>query len=674
MKGLNRVTILIFFASLLPILSQAQYVALPTSDVGDGKFLSIAGDRVSGGLDNQKAVLWLNIPAGTTSFNVAVFDGDQGGFWDITYNNPDVSIWRLYADPQKSLTGGQLVDSWTSEEMLDNAWYTRSVIVSDIARSPGGGYLYRLEISWQNPATSDDLNGFKVGTDVGIITAVPGNRFYFIGATLNTPGDQDGPGADPPTSYDGVWDFYIWVPPGLSRITFQEGDADWGPNGAPPDNNTRRPEFAVGDNISFTIYGPDGSEMPLSPPGSQPSGNRQFVTHILNASDLGLQSLPSGVYRWHWDGVDMHNQTVIIPSFELSSQPPSPVPVAGIRIEPDLSQTAYPGQTISFTHTVSNDESFPDVINVTVSSPLGWQISLFKGDGVTPLVDSNNDGIPDIGSVPGGSSTNLILKVSIPSSAVGGTVSNITVTVQSASTSASDQARDTITVASYQGLSITPDNSGTAKPGQSIVYQHQVKNNESFQDTIELIPTSSRGWTVVLLDEDGNPLLDTNGSGSIDTGPIGAGAVKNIKLRLILPQDASPGTTDTLTLLARSATTSLSDTATDVTTVIEPDKPKIEVTKSADRSEAKPGDLVTYTITYRNTGTATAYNLVFTDLIPQNTEFVSASGSGASISYRHAPGGGFDSSPAQPVIEVRWTVASLAPGETGSLTLVVRVK
>ncbi len=674
MKDLSHVVVFTFLILLLPILSSAQYVALPTSDVGDGKFLCIAGNRVSGGIGNQKVVLWFNIPAGTATFNVAVFDGDQGGYWDITYNDPDVSVWRLYADPQKSPSGGQLVDSWTSEEMLDNAWYTRSVAVSDAARSPSGNYFYRLEVMWQNPATSDDLNGFKVGTDVGTIAAVPGSELCFIGATLNTPGDHDGPGADPPTSYDGTWDFYMWVPAGLKRITFQEGDADWGPSGAPPDNNTRKPEFAVGDNISFTIYGPDGNPMPVSPPGSQPSGNRQFVTHILDASDLGLETLPSGVYRWHWEGVDMHNQTIIIPSFDLFSQPPPPLPVAGVRIEPDLSQTAYPGQTLSFTHTVSNDESFPDVIDILISNPLGWQIFLFKSDGVTPLMDSNNNGIPDIGSVLGGSSANLILKVSIPSDVAKGTVSTITLTAQSSSTSASDQVQDTITVSSYQGLSITPDNSGTAKPGQSVIYQHQVENKESFQDTIELIPTSSQGWTVVLLDENDNPLVDTNGSGSVDTGLIGAGSSKNVKVQLIVPQNATPGTTDTLTLLARSATTSLSDSVTDVTTVTEPDKPEVEVTKSADKSTAKPGELVTYTITYRNTGTAIAHNLVFTDAVPQNTEFVSASGSGASITYRHTPGGQFDSSPAQPVIEVRWTITSLAPGETGSLTMVVRVK
>jgi uncharacterized repeat protein (TIGR01451 family) len=675
MKVFGCVVLLSFFA-FLSVSSFAQYIALPTSDTGDGKFLCIAGDRVSGGLKNQRLILWFNIPSYATGFTVAVFDGDQGGFWDITYGGANTSVWRLYADPTKSGSGGQPVDSWRSDEMIDNAWYTRAQTVSDIARSPSGNYFYRLEISWENPSASDDLNGFKVGTDVGTISTVPRTvvsrpMLWFIGATINTSSDDDGPGADPPTGYNGIWDFYVWVPAGLFEITFEEGDADWGPNGVPPDNNTKRPEFAVGDNISFTIYGPDGNQLSVSPPGSQLSEDKQYLPHFLEAST----SLKPGVYRWHWEGVDMHNQVVIIPPYEIFPQPPQPpLPVAGVKIEPDLSQTAYPGQTVTLNHTISNEEIYPDVIDISVSDSLGWKINLLKPDGITLIGDTDGDGVTDTGPISANSSTGVVLKVFIPSGVTPGTSNTIVLNINSSSTSATDQAQDIITIASYQGLDIRPDNSQTAKPGEAVIYQHQIENKEAFQDTVELIPTSSQGWMVVLLDENDNPLVDTNGSGSVDTGPIPAGSTKTIKLQLSVPQSAVPGITDTITLTARSATTSLSDTVTDMTTVSEPDKPQIEVVKSVDKTTAKPGELITYTITYRNVGAATAYNLSFTDSVPQNTEFVSASGIGATITYRHAPGGQFDSSPSPPVIEVKWTIASLAPGGSGSLTIVVRVK
>ncbi len=45
-------------------------------------------------------------------------------------------------------------------------------------------------------------------------------------------------------------------------------------------------------------------------------------------------------------------------------------------------------------------------------------------------------------------------------------------------------------------------------------------------------------------------------------------------------------------------------------------KPALEVTKTADRTSAKPGDVVTYTVTIKNTGTAAATGLKVSDILP----------------------------------------------------------
>jgi uncharacterized repeat protein (TIGR01451 family) len=70
-----------------------------------------------------------------------------------------------------------------------------------------------------------------------------------------------------------------------------------------------------------------------------------------------------------------------------------------------------------------------------------------------------------------------------------------------------------------------------------------------------------------------------------------------------------------------------SDTAT--TTVAAPD---MTVEKKANKAKANPGDIIEYTITYKNTGTGVAAHVWINDTIPADTTFVSSSINYTSIS------------------------------------------
>lgn len=63
-------------------------------------------------------------------------------------------------------------------------------------------------------------------------------------------------------------------------------------------------------------------------------------------------------------------------------------------------------------------------------------------------------------------------------------------------------------------------------------------------------------------------------------------------------------------------------------TVIIQFKPKLVLTKSADRDQVEAGGSVTFTLHYENTGNADAPNVVLEDPIPAGTSFLSASGGG----------------------------------------------
>jgi uncharacterized repeat protein (TIGR01451 family) len=84
-------------------------------------------------------------------------------------------------------------------------------------------------------------------------------------------------------------------------------------------------------------------------------------------------------------------------------------------------------------------------------------------------------------------------------------------------------------------------------------------------------------------------------------------------------------------------------------------QPNITLVTTVDRTDAKPGDIVTYTVTYKNNGEGAASNVVVSCDIPVNTTYVA--GSGGTLK------GG----------QVTWTIPTLAVGGNGLVTFKVTV-
>lgn len=79
-------------------------------------------------------------------------------------------------------------------------------------------------------------------------------------------------------------------------------------------------------------------------------------------------------------------------------------------------------------------------------------------------------------------------------------------------------------------------------------------------------------------------------------------------------------------------------------------QPDLEITKTVDKSTARPNDVLTYTITVKNTGTENATNVVVTDTLPKDLSFVHATGR-----------------------TMTWSVGTIKPGSSQNLTVEVRV-
>lgn len=81
------------------------------------------------------------------------------------------------------------------------------------------------------------------------------------------------------------------------------------------------------------------------------------------------------------------------------------------------------GGVATFNNYVWNTGNIADTYNLAIGSsnlPAGSVVEFFRADGVTPVLDSNGDGIPDTGSLPVGQSLPIVVKVRFPASYTGG--------------------------------------------------------------------------------------------------------------------------------------------------------------------------------------------------------------------------------------------------------------
>lgn len=85
-----------------------------------------------------------------------------------------------------------------------------------------------------------------------------------------------------------------------------------------------------------------------------------------------------------------------------------------------ITASAVPqGGELKFTNYVWNTGNTTDRFNLTLTGstfPAGSQIEFYRADGVTPLLDSNGDGIPDTGLLAANTNIPVVVKVRFPSS------------------------------------------------------------------------------------------------------------------------------------------------------------------------------------------------------------------------------------------------------------------
>jgi len=90
-------------------------------------------------------------------------------------------------------------------------------------------------------------------------------------------------------------------------------------------------------------------------------------------------------------------------------------------------------------------------------------------------------------------------------------------------------------------------------------------------------------------------------------------------------------------------------------------QPIITLTKSVDQTQAYPGNILTYTITYKNVGNKEAKEAIIEDKIPSQTTYLLGSATN---------NGNYDSTNNK----IIWNIGNLQPGQSGSLSFKVKVE
>ncbi len=187
-----------------------------------------------------------------------------------------------------------------------------------------------------------------------------------------------------------------------------------------------------------------------------------------------------------------------------------------------------------------------------------------------------------------------------------------------------------VTVSQVAGVTITPaTGSQNGSPGGKIYFARQITNTGNGTDTFNLTAGGlPAGYAYTIY-------KDTNGDGILQPSEEVAGNILGASVTLnadqtqyaiavvTAPAGAAAGSTATLNLTATSALTpATSSTSTMTITIL---AAVITFNKSATPVAPKPGETVTYTITWNNSGTAPGYVVAMTDEIPVGTTYKTAS-------------------------------------------------
>ncbi len=364
-------------------------------------------------------------------------------------------------------------------------------------------------------------------------------------------------------------------------------------------------------------------------------------------------------------------------------------PVIAVTMTGQTVASATQGSTVVFTNVVRNNGNTPDSFDITLPTstfPAGTSFQLYQADGVTPLLDTNGNGVPDTGTLASGATYNVVLRATLPTNASGGpfTVSKTatskldpakTATVNDTLTAIVANSVDMTNVAPIGGGGVTgvgpgPEASAqttnTTNPGTTTRFTLFVNNTSGVSDTYDLSASTTSSFAALTLPA-GWTVVFRNAAGAIitNTGVVNGGANQQVFADVTVPagQAAIPGTGLDLYFRALSPSTGTIDRLHDAVVVNTVRSVQVAPNNSG---QVFAGSSIVYAHTLTNTGNVTENSGASSiALALTNTQ-----GTFSTIVYRDANNNGVIDA-GDPVINVPADLGPIAPG--ASVRLLVRV-
>ncbi|THF68282.1 DUF11 domain-containing protein [Deinococcus sp. Arct2-2] len=395
----------------------------------------------------------------------------------------------------------------------------------------------------------------------------------------------------------------------------------------------------------------------------QPIDNDNYNTVTVKRTDAGVigpKSDPDG------------NGAPVTPAYPSTD----PVPVTIVPTATDTQEAPVTVTTtvVTFTNTVQNNGNRPDVFEITTVAenfPGATVIVYVKnpdGSKGPVLPDTDGDGKPDVGTLQPGGTVDILVEVKFPAGTPPVTPTDkptiVVTTTSSNDTTKSDTTKDIVLLPKVSFGDPTPGTPGgdptpiqvgtppTITPGGTPVipgtpqcittvtsyFAMEVANLGNMPDLYNITGTAPIKLTsgtivttpvVYYRDVNGNGAIDggdtlltdtTDDTDSIpDTGLIAPGAEVKLIAALAIPCDAAAQTI-VLNQTATSPITKVTVPDINDTVTINP-TPVATPVKTVDLKEAKPGQVLTYTIVGKNTSNANITKAFVKDTVPANTTF-----------------------------------------------------
>lgn len=333
--------------------------------------------------------------------------------------------------------------------------------------------------------------------------------------------------------------------------------------------------------------------------------------------------------------------------------------------------TVSPGDTFAYTLEVTNT-GLSTANNVTLidTLPAGYTFVSFgaasEGSPVRTVVGGLDQVSAGVASLAVGEAMTVIVNIAVATTIAGTTIVN-TVTADS-DDSVAITANDTNTIVRNLDLAITKTSvTPTVGVGGRATYTLSVTNNGPLDVIgVEVDDNLPTGLTLATT---GNPgSIAANVTANRDfiwtVGNLANGQTATVNVIVDVASTFTPatGVTNTATI-AVDRLTGFTDTNTANNTAssqvtVEP-RYDLLITKDDGVTTVAAGQQYSYTITVNNAGPSAATNVVISDTLPAGIQFVSATSNSASIGS--ATGQAYSA-----------TIASLASGETRTITLTVR--